>query len=136
MIKKIKVQVGDFKLQKKERNAILRVLDSGRISEGEKTYQFEQEWAKFIGTKYCIAASSGTGALITLLTVLKYKYNLKQGTKVITTPTTYIAASSAISVVGFEPVYVDIDPKDFVITPDRIENYLKSLSLKELKKHK
>ncbi len=131
-----RIQVGDFLLGKRERKAIEEVLDSGRISEGPKVLQFEQEWAKFIGTKYCVVTSSGSGALITGLTALKYKYNLPFGTKVITAPITYIADSSAVSVVGFEPVFVDVDPKTFVITPQKIEDYLKKLSKKELKKHK
>jgi len=120
-----KIQVGDFKIGQKEKKAINEVLDSNRISEGPKAREFEQKWAQFVGTKYCVATSSGTGALITGLTALKYKYNLPQGTKVITTPLTYIADSSAISVVGFEPVYVDIDPETFSITPEAIEAHLK-----------
>lgn len=131
-----KIQVGDFKIGKEERKAVNEVLDSGRISEGLKVKEFERKWAQFVGTRYCVTTSSGAGALITGLTVLKYKYGLPRGTKVITTPTTYIADSSAISAVGFEPVYVDVDPQTFVITPKAIENYLKRLSKSELREHK
>ena len=131
-----KIQVGDFKIGEGEKRAINEVLDSGRISEGPKVREFEQKWAEFVGVKHCVATSSGSGALITGLTALKYKYNLPPGTKVITTPITYIADSSAVSVVGFEPVYVDVDPKTFVITPEAIENHLKGLSKSELKKYK
>lgn len=120
-----KIHVGDFKLKSAEKKAINDVLNSGRLSEGKKVNEFERKWAKFTGTKYCIATSSGAGALITGLTALKYRYNLPQGTKVITTPVTYIADSSAILSVGFKPVYVDVDPVNFVITPEVIENYLK-----------
>lgn len=131
-----KIQVGDFRLGQKEKQAINEVLESGRISEGPKVREFEQKWARFVGSKYCVATSSGSGALITGLTALKYRYNLPQGTKVITTPITYIADSSAISVVGFEPVFVDVDSKKFVISPEAIENHLKNLSQRELKKYK
>ena len=131
-----KIQVGDFKISKKEKQAINEVLDSGRISEGTKVKEFEQKWAQFVGTKYCLVTSSGSGALITGLTALKYKYHLPRGTKVITTPTTFIADSSAISVVGFEPIYVDVDPKIFVITPEAIKDHLKKLNQSELKKYK
>lgn len=131
-----KIQVGDFKISKKEKEAINEVLDSGRLSEGPKVREFEQKWAQFVGTRYCLATSSGSGALITGLTALKYKYNLPVGAKVITTPITYIADSSAISVVGFEPVFVDVDPQTFVVTPEAIESHLKKLSQSELKKYK
>lgn len=120
-----KIQVGDFCINEEERRAINEVLDSGRISEGVKVREFEQRWAHFIGSEYCIATSSGSGALICALTALKYYKNLKRGTKVITTPLTYIADSSAISAVGFEPQYVDIDPVTFSITPQAIETYLR-----------
>lgn len=122
------IHVGDFKIGKEEKSAIKGVLDSGRISEGYKTKEFEQEWAKFIGTKYCIVTSSGAGALITALTALKYLYKLENRSKVITTPLTYIADVSALSVVGFEPVFVDIDPIRFCITPQAIEEHLKKAS--------
>ena len=131
-----KIHVGDFKIGKEEKKAVNEVLDSNRISEGLKVREFEQKWAQFMRTKYCVATSSGSGALITGLTALKYKHDLPQGTRVITTPITYIADSSAISMVGFEPVYVDVDPKTFVITPEGIENHLKGLSKSELEKYK
>lgn len=131
-----KIHVGDFKIGNEEKKAINDVLDSNRISEGSKVREFEQKWAEFIGTKHCVVTSSGSGALIVGLTALKYKYNLPTGTKAITTPITYIADSSAISVVGFEPVYVDVDPITFVITPGTIEDYLKKLSKNELKKYR
>lgn len=131
-----KINVGDFKIGNDEKKAVNDVLDSNRISEGSKVREFEQRWAEFIGTKHCVATSSGSGALITGLTALKYKYNLPTDTKVITTPITYIADSSAISVVGFEPVFVDVDPRTFVITPEAIANHLKRLSRSDLKNYK
>lgn len=123
-MKPIRVRVGDFKLGKKEMEAINEVLDSGRLSEGEKVLEFERKWAKFVGTNYCVGTSSGGGALIAGLTALKYLKGLKNGTKVITSPLTYVATSSAISSVGFEPVYVDVDSETFDITPENISALL------------
>lgn len=123
-MKKIQIRVGDLRLDDTDREALHKVIDSGRLSEGEMVNKFEKAWADFIGTKYCIATSSGSGALIAGLTALKYYKNLKPGTKVITSPLTYIATSSAISVVGFEPVYVDVSLKTFGIFPEALELYL------------
>ncbi len=125
---KRRVHVGDFRIGKEEREAINEVLDSGRISEGIKVREFEKSWAEYIGTKYCIATSSGAGALICALTALKYYKNLQEGTKVITTPLTYIADSNALTTGGFEPQYVDVDPVTFAITPQAIEARLKAAS--------
>jgi CDP-6-deoxy-D-xylo-4-hexulose-3-dehydrase len=125
----IKIFVGDFRLGEEERKAINDVLDSGRISEGEKVREFEKEWAKYIGTKYAVAVSSGTSALIVGLTALRYikKLGINKDTKVITTPVTYIATSNAIVLSGFEPAYVDIDRETFVITPENIKAYLEQV---------
>jgi len=125
----IRVQVGDFRLEEKEKKAINEVLDSGRISEGKKVREFEQKFAQFIGTKHCVATSSGSGAMITGLSVLKFydKLNIKNGAKVITTPLTYIATSNSILMSGYEPVYVDVDRKRLVITPDSIKAHLESM---------
>ena len=125
----IRVQVGDFRLEEKEKKAINEVLDSGRISEGKKVREFEQKFAQFIGTKHCVATSSGSGAMITGLSVLKFydKLNIKNGAKVITTPLTYIATSNSILMSGYEPVYVDVDRKRLVITPDSIKAHLEGV---------
>lgn len=120
----LRVRVGDFQLGQREKNAINEVLDSGRLSEGQKVREFERAWASYVGTKYCIATSSGTAALAASLTALKYLKGWGEGLKVITTPLTYIATSSAISSVGWEPVYVDVDPITFVITPENIADHL------------
>jgi len=122
--KKIRIRVGDFKLAEVEKKALKDVIDSGRLSEGPRVSRFEKSWAKFVGTQYCVATSSGAGALISGLTALKYFRGFKNGTKVITSPLTYIATSSSISNVSFEPVYVDVDLETFNITPENIIKHL------------
>jgi len=122
-----RVLVGDFRLDKEEKEAIYEVLDSGRISEGQKVREFEKRFASYIGTEYAVATSSGTTALITAITSLMHHPKLcaKKGTKVITTPLTYISTCNSIVLSGFEPVFVDVDPVTFGITPKAIEEKLK-----------
>ena len=122
-----RVFVGDFRIDQEERRAIEEVLDIGRLSEGQKTQEFEKLFGRYIGTKYCIATNSGTSALIAGLTALKYhsKTNVKKKSKVITTPLSYVATSNAISLCGLEPIFVDIDRFTFGITPENIERCLK-----------
>ncbi len=121
------IRVGDFHLGEVERSAILEVLESGRISEGPKVREFETRWAEYVGSRYCVATSSGFGALVVGLQALKYHRDLPPGTKVITSPVTYIADASAIDAVGFEPVFVDIDPETLCVTPESIEAHLSSV---------
>ncbi len=124
----LRVRVGDFQLGPKEKKAINEILDSGRLSEGARVREFERRWAAYVGTAHCTTASSGTAALILGLAALKHRHGWGNGRKVLTTPLTFIATSSAISVVGWEPVYVDVDPHTFVITPDSIAAHLSEAS--------
>jgi len=119
------IRVGDLRIGRYEKAAIRRVLESGRISEGPVTRAFEQRWADFIGTRYCVATSSGSGALITALTALKYKHGFKDGAKAIVTPLTYAATLSALIVTGFEPVFVDVEPDTFCLDADKVEAVLR-----------
>ena len=122
----MRIPVGDFKLEEDEIKAIEGVVRNGRISEGEKVFEFETAFAEYIGTNHCVALNSGTSALMALLSVLKKNgdSDANSGLKVITTPLTYIATSNAIVKSGFEPVYVDVDMKTFAITPQNIRKIL------------
>jgi perosamine synthetase len=124
----IRVRVGDFRLGAEEKRAINKVLDSGRLSEGPRVREFERRWAEYVGTDYCIATSSGTAALILTMAAMKLMSGNAKRTKVITSPLTYIATSSSISNVGWEPIYCDVDPVTFAIDPDEIERHLAEAS--------
>ncbi len=54
------IRIGDFKINDEEKKIILDILESGRITEGIKTREFEKKWAEKIGTRYSIAVNSGT----------------------------------------------------------------------------
>lgn len=103
-------------LGKKEKNAVLKVLNSGFLAQGKKVEEFEEKFAKYIGVKYAIATSSGTTALYIALLA----HGIKKGNEVITSPFTFIASSNAVLYCGAKPVFVDIG-EDFNINPDLIE---------------
>ncbi len=118
------IQVGDYIIGDEEKKAINDILESGRISEGTAVAKFEKEFSKIIGTKYCVLLNSGTSAIIAALTALLYDDRfpkVKKGAKVITTPSTYIATSNAIKLVGLEPVYVDVHLETFDLIADQVE---------------
>jgi CDP-6-deoxy-D-xylo-4-hexulose-3-dehydrase len=124
----IKIRIGDIQIGEEERRAVNEVVESGRFSEGKKTQEFESLWSKYIGTKYCIAVNSGTSALLAGLYALLYddRYEkVKKGSKVITSPVTYIATSNAIVLSGLQPVYVDIDSYTFTLDVNQIEELVK-----------
>jgi dTDP-4-amino-4,6-dideoxygalactose transaminase len=121
----LRIRVGDFKLGYKEKKIINEVLDIGRLSEGAKVREFEEEWARFIGTRYCVTVNSGTSALIAGLYALKSLFNIKDKAKVITSPLTFIATINAIIAAGLEPLFVDVDKETFAMKTEEIEKIIK-----------
>jgi CDP-6-deoxy-D-xylo-4-hexulose-3-dehydrase len=128
---KKRISVGDFQIGTEERAAINEVLDTGRISEWKKVNEFETLFADYINTKHCVAVHSGTSALIVGLSALIYDSRfpkVRKGSKVITTPLTYVATINAIVLTGLEPVFVDVEPNNFSILPQKIEEHLESVN--------
>jgi CDP-6-deoxy-D-xylo-4-hexulose-3-dehydrase len=123
MGKHLKISVGELRIDQTIRKAINQVLNSERISEGEKVKDFEEEWARYVGTRFSVTLNSGTSALIAGLGALrrnnKDPEKMKKS-KVITTPISYVATSNAIVLNCFEPIYVDVDRDTFCITPENI----------------
>ncbi|MHC1709820.1 MAG: DegT/DnrJ/EryC1/StrS family aminotransferase [Methanomassiliicoccales archaeon] len=115
------VGVGDFRITDVERKAINDVLDSGKITEGKRTRQFERDWANFVGTSKCVAVNSGTSALIVGMLALMEQRKWPKKKKAITTPLTYIATSNSLLLTGFEPIYVDVDERTFGITAEGVK---------------
>ena len=100
-----------------EKVAVLGVLESGMLAQGERTAEFEERFADICGVKHAIAVSSGTTALHLALLA----NDIGEGDEVITTPFTFMATASAILFTGAKPVFVDIDEETFNIDPALIE---------------
>ncbi|MFO1476635.1 MAG: DegT/DnrJ/EryC1/StrS family aminotransferase [Verrucomicrobiota bacterium] len=97
--------------------ALARTVDACSFCLGPDVVQFEKDFAKYAGAEHCVAFNSGTSALHVAMLLL----NVGSGDEVITTPTTFVATSWAISYVGAKPVYVDIDDATFNLDPARVE---------------
>jgi len=87
---------------------VKKVLESGWIGQGPVVKEFEEAFAGYIGTKYAVATNSGTEALrIAVLSM-----GLKPGTKVLTTPNTFVSTNHVLLQSGLEPIFCDIDPSN------------------------
>lgn len=84
--------------------AVKRVLDSGVYVLSDEVKEFEKEFAKFCGVKYCVGVANGLEAIQISLMAL----GIKEGDEVITTPISAVATTLAILAVGATPVFVDI----------------------------
>ena len=104
-------------LGQEEIEAVVAVVRSGRIVQGQLVEQFEQGFAELIGAKHAIAVSSGTAALHVALLA----HGIGPGDEVITSPFTFIATANAVLYTGARPVFVDISPDTFNLDPAQIE---------------
>src|SRR5215472_5488889 len=104
-------------LRKEVEAAFGRTLDNCSFCLGPDVAQFEQNFARFCGAEHCVAMNSGTSALHVAMILL----GIGPGDEVITTPSTFVATSWAISYVGARPVYVDVDDTTFNIDPKLVE---------------
>jgi dTDP-4-amino-4,6-dideoxygalactose transaminase len=93
------------------------VLDSGYLTEGSVTEEFEESFKDYIGCKHAIAVCNCTVGLETALRVL----GIGPGDEVIVPDYTYPATASVVEIVGAKIVLVDIDPETMLIDCEAIE---------------
>ncbi|NLW78050.1 MAG: DegT/DnrJ/EryC1/StrS family aminotransferase [Ruminococcaceae bacterium] len=105
-----------------EKDAVLKVMDSGMIASGAVVSEFEQAFAGYVGARHGIATTSGTTALEVALRAM----GVGPGDKVITTAYSFIASTNSILYAGARPVFVDIDPDTFNIDMDGLRAALKA----------
>jgi perosamine synthetase len=100
-----------------EQEAVLRVLASGQVAQGERVAAFEKRFAKLCHVREAVAVSSGTSALHLALLA----HGVGPGDEVITTPFSFAATANVILLVGATPVFVDIDQQTYNIDPVLVE---------------
>ena len=94
-------------------SAVRRVLASGHYIMGEDVAALEQELATDHGIAHGVAVSSGTDALLAALWAL----GIGPGDEVITTAMSFFATAGAVARLGAMPVFADIDPVTFNLSP-------------------
>ena len=104
-------------LEKELREAFDRVFNASWYIEGVEDEKFEEEFATFCNTKYCVGCGNGLDAIILSLKAL----GIKEGDEVIVPSNTYIATALAVTYVGATPIMVEPKLETFNINPERIE---------------
>ena len=95
---------------------MMKVVDSQLFILGAAVDELETQVARLSHSKYAIGCASGTDAILLAMWAL----DIGRGDEVITTPFTFFATAGTIHNVGATPVFVDIDPKTFNISPQAI----------------
>ncbi|MCG8315465.1 MAG: DegT/DnrJ/EryC1/StrS family aminotransferase [Pseudomonadales bacterium] len=93
------------------------VLEHGQYIMGPEVFALEEKLAAFVGVNYCIGVSSGTDALLISLMSL----DIRAGDEVIVPAFSFIATAEAVALLGAIPVFVDIDPNTYNISPALIK---------------
>ena len=99
-----------------EIDAVVDTLQSGWITTGPKTKEFERRIADYLETSRAVCLNSATAAMELGLRLL----GIGKGDEVITTPYTYTASASVITHVGATPKMVDISPDSFEMDYDKL----------------
>ncbi len=121
----MKVPLLDLKAQYQEIRAdvqrvILEVCESQHFVMGPQVTELEAQVAKYSQARYGIGVSSGTDALLVALMALE----IGAGDEVITSPFTFFATGGVVSRVGAQPVYCDIDPATYNLSPAAVRAFL------------
>lgn len=100
--------------------AIKEVIKSTSFVNGVFVEKFEEEFASYLGVKYCICVSTGTNALYIALKSLE----IGKGYDVITTPMTFFATAEAISQTGATPVFADVEKDSYTLCPQKTKELI------------
>lgn len=106
--------------------AVNRVIDSGWYLQGRENEQFEQHYADYIGTKYCIGCGNGLDALIWIYRAYIELGLMQPGDEVIVPANTYIASILAITENGLKAVLVEPDVQTLELDENTIEEAITS----------
>lgn len=98
--------------------AVVEVLQSTNLTQGSKVAEFEEALCRRTGARFAVACNSGTSALH--MACLAAGVGL--GDEVITSPITFVASANCAVYCGATPVFADIEPRTYNISPEEIEN--------------
>jgi CDP-4-dehydro-6-deoxyglucose reductase, E1 len=92
-----------------------------RFTQFEKVREFEKEFSRWLGTKYCVYVNSGSSANLLLIAALKELYQWKLNDEIIVPAVTWVTNVSPVMQCGLKPVFLDINLKDLSFAYDQLE---------------
>jgi perosamine synthetase len=104
-------------IREEDIEAVVRVLRSGMLVQGEQVAALEKQFAEYTGASHAIAVSNGTASLHLALVAL----GVGPGDEVIVPAFSYVATANVVELVGATCAFVDIDPNTFNIDASKIE---------------
>lgn len=122
-----KIQMVDLQSQYEQirdeiNRGIQNVIESAEFVKGGKIVDFQHHLETYLGVKHVIPVGNGTDALQISLMAL----GLQSGDEVITPTFTFVSTVEVIALLGLKPVFVDIDPKTYCMSPQSVRNAVSS----------
>ena len=101
-------------------DAVIRHLqqDDPILTNGPHCREFEDEWNKWLGSKYSVFVNSGSAANLLSMTVLKLMY--PEGGEIIVPPLTWVSDIASVIQTGFTPVFADINPRTLAMDTGQV----------------
>jgi len=97
-----------------------------RLTQSSNVLAFEKEWSEWLGVRYSVFVNSGASANLITMAALKHLY----GTGEIIVPTlTWVSDIASVIQNGFEPVFVDINPKNLCMDDEKVISRLNNKTL-------
>lgn len=113
-----KVTLGSFVASDRAKQLVMEVMDSGRLSYGDKSAEYERQFANIHDCSHGVVSNSGTSSLLVALQALKELYDWQEGvSEVIVPAVTFVATVNVVLHNNLRPVFVDIDPFDYCMDP-------------------
>ena len=109
--------VGDVRISARARHYVQQVLDSGRLSYGPWSKEFERRFAEIHGKRFACFVSSGTDALRIGLGAMKEKYGWQDHWRVLVPAVTFVATFNIVLQNRMVPYLVDIETEHFGMAP-------------------
>lgn len=120
-----KIQMVDLrgqylKIKEEIDSAIQQVINSSAFINGPQVNEFTTNLAEYLNVKHVIGCANGTDALQIALMAL----DLQPGDEVISPDFTFISSVEVISLLGFTPIIVDVDPVTFTLDTDQVKKVI------------
>ena len=116
------IPYGRQNITQEDIDIVVEALKSDYLTQGPKILEFENVFAKYVGSKYAVAVANGTAALHLCTLAL----DVKKGQKVITTPITFAASANCVRYCDGEVVFADIDPETYLLDFDSVKSILEA----------
>ncbi len=115
-VRETKISYGRQCIEQDDIDAVVATLQSSALTCGPKIAEVEKALCEITGAKYAVAVSNGTAALH----IAAMAANIGEGDEVIVSPITFAASANCVLYCGGTPVFADINPETYNISPESI----------------